>query len=123
MLAAAALLLLSIALVTDGWLRRTALQQRIELRTLSANEQAALPSIDNLASLKSLKEADLDTFKQGLTDMAHSKKSLYESGLALQEEKRLLEKQWDILVTYLQLNSEAQTVTVMKGEQPVVSYP
>src|SRR5438105_2941528 len=48
-------------------------------------------------TLVDLKARDVAQFKAGFSDQARSRKTLFESGLSLQEERRLLEKQYDLL--------------------------
>jgi len=76
-----------------------------------------------MLSLKSLKQQDVSRFKQGLSGLVQSKRSLYEAGLSLQEEKRLLEKQWEIMTTYLVLDQQSERVLLMEGDQVQKSLP
>ena len=73
--------------------------------------------------LRDLKDKDLRTLKSSLMRVTRSRRALYESGLQLQEDKRLLEKQWEIMTTYLQVDEEARKVSVMRGDQALVTYP
>jgi len=40
----------------------------------------------------------------------------------LQEEKRLLEKQWEIMITYLMVDGVSQRIKLMRGTQVIESY-
>jgi hypothetical protein len=69
-----------------------------------------------------LKALDLEQLKVGLSGSAQSQKSLFESGLSLQEERRLLEKQLEIMTTTLFINPALQRIFLMRAEQPLNSY-
>src|SRR5437879_2967402 len=77
---------------------------------------------EHVASLAALKVADLERMKAGLSSHALSQKSLFESGLSLQEERRLLEKQLEIITTSLFVNPALQRIFLMRAEQPLQSY-
>ncbi len=77
---------------------------------------------EHMTSLEMLKTADLERLKAGLSGSAQSQKSLFESGLSLQEERRLLEKQLEIMTTTLLINPALQRVFLMRAEQPLQSY-
>lgn len=97
--------------------RERAQQERIE----HAIQQAAT-SQEILASNDAIKTLDLEQLKAGLSGNAMSQKSLFESGLSLQEERRLLEKQLEIMTTTLLINPALQRIFLMRGEQPLQSY-
>src|SRR5690242_1977797 len=71
------------------------------LMELKKQYELASTSINRYHDLMELKEADVSKFKSGMSNTAQAKKMLFERGLSLQEEKRLLEKQWEIITTYL----------------------
>jgi hypothetical protein len=73
-------------------------------------------------ALAELKAQDVEQFKNGMSTVAQMRKSLYEAGLSAQEERRLLEKQWEILITYLNINIDLQRIFLMRGDQPLESY-
>ena len=89
----------------------------LELRLAEAEE-----ALGATASLAEMKSKDLALFRSALSRLTESRRALYEGGLALQEEKRLLEKQWEIMTTYLKVDSEAGKVHLMRGEQSLESY-
>ena len=64
----------------------------------------------------------LEGFKAGLPKLAESRRQIYEGGLQLQEEKRLLEKQLEIMTTYLLIDQGAHQVRLMRGEQALETY-
>ena len=77
---------------------------------------------DELRSIRDLKTLTAKKMKNSLTDMAKAKKMIYETGLSLQEEKRLLEKQLEILTTYLEVDEEAAKIHLMRGDQTLKSF-
>lgn len=101
-----------------GWaLRERGLQERLEKEI-----QQAVSTRDIAASHDAVKTLDLEQLKASLSGSAQSQKSLYESGISLQEERRLLEKQLEIMTTSLFVNPALQRVFLMRGEQPLQSY-
>ena len=83
----------------------------------------ALQEASEAGSLSELKARDLARFKAGLSKLTQSRRTIYEAGLQLQEDKRLLEKQWEIMTTYLMVDPEARKIHLMRGEQSLESYP
>lgn len=77
---------------------------------------------EELRSARERKAKAARDVKAALTDMAAAKKMIYEAGLSLQEEKRLLEKQLEIMTTYLELDGEAAKIHLMRGDQTLKSF-
>src|SRR5262245_8398513 len=77
---------------------------------------------EHIGSLDLLKNTDLDQIKAGLSGHALSQKTLMESGLSLQEERRLLEKQLEIMTTTLFVNPSLQRIFLLRADQPLQSY-
>ncbi|HVO33009.1 MAG TPA: L,D-transpeptidase [Elusimicrobiota bacterium] len=104
--------------------RLTALARVDEVRvgSLRALQGTLHQSIDHAAMLQELKDSDVARFKTGFSDMAASRKTLFEAGLSLQEERRLLDKQLEIMTTYLQISPSLQRVFLFRGDQPLQSY-
>jgi len=100
---------------------RTRLLQQ-DLNTLTRAQYQSASAMEHYESLADLKTQDVQSFRDGLLGMAKSKKSLYEAGLSTQEERRLLEKQWDILITYMTIQIPLQRIFLMRGDQPLESY-
>jgi hypothetical protein len=59
--------------------------------------------------------------KSAMTDLARAKKAYYEAGLALNEEKRQLEKQAELLSMHFKTDP-AGGFRVMKGDQAIKDY-
>src|SRR5258708_499002 len=63
---------------------------RADLQSMTqAQEQSAL-ALSHYQSLAELKTQDMNQFKAAMSNLAQSKKTLYEAGLSSQEERRLL---------------------------------
>jgi hypothetical protein len=88
---------------------------------IQARDQSALAA-SHFRGLAELKTQDLNNFKRGMANLAQSNKTLFEAGLSLHEEKRLLEKQWEIMTTYLSVDPALQRIFLMRGDQPLESY-
>jgi hypothetical protein len=86
-----------------------------------AGEQNGL-ALSHYQTLADLKTQDVDQFKAGMSDLAQSKKTLFEAGLSSQEERRLLEKQFEILTTYMTINTQIARVFLWRGDQALESY-
>lgn len=93
-------------------------------RKVQTNKQTEwLERKDSLEAKLSQEKSNLSQLKMGLPQMAQTKKNLYESGLELQEEKRVLEKQLDIIVTAIKVDPEASKVYLLKNDQITETYP
>jgi hypothetical protein len=106
-----------------NWVGREASERHADLDKLERCREQVLIAQNNALSLKDLKEQDLTRFKAGLSGAVRSKRALYEAGLSAQEEKRLLEKQLEIMTTYLMIDQETRRISLMRGEQILKSYP
>jgi hypothetical protein len=73
--------------------------------------------------LHDLVAKDLARAKQNAAALTRSRRATFEGGLALSEEKRLLEKQWEIMTTYLLVDVANDRVEVMRGEQAYETWP
>lgn len=99
------------------------------LRAESAHEAAAvaLEDLDQEVSerqaLRDLVTRDLSRARTDAASLSRSRRALFEGGLALSEEKRLLEKQWEIMTTYLLIDLKNDRVQVMRGEQAFETWP
>ena len=79
----------------DATVREKAFQQKVS----HALDQTSAAR-EHISSLQTLKTMDLQQLKTGIeSGHAQSEKSLFESGLSLQEERRLLEKQLEIMTS------------------------
>lgn len=105
------------------WLDRQAQTEKAAAAALDLAAEPLAQAQDHYRSLRDLKELDVAQFKAGFSDLARSRKTLFEAGLSLQEERRLLEKQLEIMTTYLTMDPALRRIFLMRGEQPLESYP
>ena len=99
-------------------------------RLTEGEGDAAFVALDDLDQEISEKQAvrdlvarDLGATKKTAASLSASRRVLFEGGLALSEEKRLLEKQWEIMTTYLLVDVAGDRVQVMRGEQAFETWP
>lgn len=118
--ALAALLLLQAARVTLG---RRADEAQASLPALAAAAEESSQALAEASSARDQKLSEADAFRHGLPKLAESRRKIYEGGLQLQEEKRLLEKQLEIMTTYLLVDELGHKVHLMRGEQALESFP
>lgn len=121
--AAAAVLVLVGLNVVRLRLRAAALARQAEDARLSSTLDDSTEALDENQSLRDERLRDVAKFKAGLAGLTKSRRALYEGGLELQEEKRLLEKQLDIMTTYLLVDVQAKKISLMRGEQALETYP
>jgi hypothetical protein len=74
-------------------------------------------------ALRDLVARGLASAKKNAASLSRSQRVLFEGGLAISEEKRLLEKQWEIMTTYLLVDLAGDRVQVMRGEQAFETWP
>jgi hypothetical protein len=116
-------LLLLVPWELQSWLaaraRRTAREGDAVLAALDDLDQ----EISERQALRDLVARDLAMTKKNAASLSVSRRALFEGGLALSEEKRLLEKQWEIMTTYLLVDVAGDRVQVMRGEQAFETWP
>lgn len=117
---AAVLLLLHAANVAVG-ARADAAKKALEAYSEEAEETES--ALSDATAMRDERRSAVGVFKAGLPKLAQSRRQLYEGGLQLQEEKRLLEKQLEIMTTYLLIDEAAGKVHLMRGEQALESFP
>ena len=116
-----------LALLAAGYGLHHLLQTRLQTlqaidRQLSQVNASSDVAANHYQSLADLKSQDTNKFKESLSGIAQSKKTLFEAGLSSQEERRLLEKQWEIMTTYMTVQIPLQRIFLMRGDQPLESY-
>lgn len=99
-------------------------------RRAEDDHEAAAVAVEDLyqelserQALRDLVASGLSRAKKNAASLSRSRRALFEGGLALSEEKRLLEKQWEILTTYLLIDLPNDRVQVMRGEQAFETWP
>lgn len=81
-----------------------------------AREDLALDLAERQA-LSDLVSRDFARAKASAATLTKSRKALYEGGLALSEEKRLLEKQLELMSLWIRFDEAADKIHLMRGEQ------
>jgi hypothetical protein len=99
-------------------------------RLTAAEGDAAFVALDDLdqeiaerQGLRDLVARDLGIAKKSAASLSVSRRALFEGQLALSEEERLLQKQWEIMTTYLLVDVANDRVEVMRGEQAFETWP
>jgi hypothetical protein len=105
-----------------SWLDHRYAKERLDDRDLSRVLEQTAAAREHMESLNLLKGTDLEQLKAGISGHALTQKSLFESGLSLQEERRLLEKQLEIMTTTLLIDPALQRIFLLRADQPLQSY-
>ncbi len=103
-------------------LQEQALPAGQTLQQLASIVEQSDYAVNHFQTLADLKANDTDAFKAGVSTIAQSNKALFETGLSLHEEKRLLDKQLEVMTTYLTLDTALQRIFLMRGDQVMESY-
>ncbi len=103
-------------------LRQRALAQRAAAAALEPAADDAAEALADAQSQRRQRFKQLASFMRGLPKLAEDRRQIYEDGLALQEEKRLLEKQLEIMTTYLLVDPDKHQVSLMRGDQALETY-
>jgi hypothetical protein len=93
--------------------------------TLAADERAALSvaredqelDLAERQALSELASRDVARAKVSAATLSASRKALFEGGLALSEEPRLLEKQLEIINLWIRLDEEQDKIHLVRGDQ------
>lgn len=107
---------------TNRWLARGTARAQADFDGLTAADDNLSQTVAELAALRNLKTKDLNAFKERLSGITRSRREVYESGLSLQEEKRLLEKQLEMMSVYLRVDERASKISLMKGDQALKDF-
>jgi len=94
-----------------------------DIRLMESAVEASGASLEELRVLRDLKSRDAVKYKEALKGVAKSRKGAYDAGFSLQEEKRLLEKQLEIMTTYLAINEETGHISLMRGDHSLKDFP
>lgn len=96
---------------------------RADAASLAQAVTTSASALEELRAIKDLKLRDAENNKNTLKAMAKSKKIVYAAGMSLQEEKRLLEKQLEIMTSYLEIKEETGKISLMRGDHSLKDYP
>lgn len=109
--------------IARGAAQRDAAAQLAQARALKPAREAAARDAAEHASFRDLKLRDVAALKKNLPSLTQSRRALFEAGLQLQEEKHLLEKQWELMTTYLLIDEGDGRLRIMRGEESLESFP
>jgi hypothetical protein len=96
---------------------------RFEAKRTQEAVDASVATLEELRSLRDLRMRDANDYKEALKNQTRSKNAVYGAGAALQEEKRLLEKQLEIMTTYVDVKEETGRISLMRGDHALKDYP
>ncbi|HEX4047049.1 MAG TPA: L,D-transpeptidase [Elusimicrobiota bacterium] len=122
LLAVGALLLL-VPWELQSWLTVHAKRAAAEADVLGSALDDLDQELAERQGLRDLVARDVAAAKKNAVSLSASRRALFEGGLALSEEERLLEKQWEIMTTYLLVDVPDDRVEVMRGDQAFESWP
>ena len=114
-------LLLAGAWMAESWLKAGIALAAGELEAASVAREDLETELSERSALRDLVSRDLARAKVSAASLSRSRRVLFEGGLALSEERRLLEKQWEIMTTYLLVEPSLDRVQIMRGEQALES--
>jgi hypothetical protein len=101
----------------ESWLHAQNALARPALESVAAAREDLELEIADRQSLEDLVAANLEHAKRDAANLSRSRRVLFEGGLALSEEERLLSKQWEIMTTYVLIDPAADRVQIMRGDQ------
>lgn len=123
LLLAAGLAVLGGFWMAQSWLTARAAQAQAAHESAAAALNDLDLELSERQALRDLVARDLGRAKRSAASASRTQRALFEGGLALSEEKRLLEKQWEIMTTYLLVDLKDDRVQVMRGEQAFETWP
>lgn len=119
----AGLAALSLLWMLESWLQAHAALAESQREAAQAAREDLELELSERQHLRELLAKDLRRAKEQATSLSKSRRALFEGGLALADERRALEKQLEMMTTFLQLDGERDRVHVMRGEQAYESWP
>ncbi|UPT75819.1 MAG: hypothetical protein M0D55_09180 [Elusimicrobiota bacterium] len=108
---------LGAAFLLGRWAAESAAAAADERAALSVAREDLDLDIAERQALSELASRDLKRAKESATSLSRSRKALFEGGLAISEEKRLLEKQLEIMSLWIRVDEEAGKVHLVRGDQ------
>jgi len=117
------LLLLAGCWMLESWLSASAALAAGEREAASVAREDLDNELSERAGLRDMVSRGLSRAKASAATLSRSRRVLFEGSLALSEEKRLLEKQWEIMTTFLHVEPAFDRVQIMRGEQAFETLP
>lgn len=107
----------------EAWLRARARLVDADAEAAAVAREDQEQELSERRGVRDVVARDLAQAKRNAASLSKSRRVMFEGGLALAEEKRLLEKQWEIMTTYLLVDAAGDRVQVMRGEQAFETWP
>lgn len=104
-----------------GWVSGNAARAADERAAMAVAREDLDLDLAERQALNDLVRRDFKRAKTTAAALTQSRKALYEGGLALSAEKRLLEKQLEIMTLWLRIDGAGDKVHLMRGEQSAES--
>jgi hypothetical protein len=101
----------------DRWVKSWALIAADERAVLSVAREDLELDLAERQALRDFVSKDFARAKASAASLSLSRRALFEGGLAASEEKRLLEKQWEIMSLQIRLDEAVDKVHLIHGEQ------
>lgn len=115
-LAATGAVVLAVLWLLGRWVSAHAAAAADETAALSVVSDDLQLDLSERQALADLVRRDFARAKASAATLTKSRKALFEGGLALSEEKRLLEKQLDIMSLWIRLDEENDKVHLVHGD-------
>lgn len=112
---------LGVLWLLGGWVSAHAARAADERAAMAVAREDLELDLAERQALNDLVRRDFKRAKAAAATLTQSRKALYEGGLALSEEKRLLEKQLEIMTLWLRVDAAGDKVHLMRGEQSAES--
>lgn len=116
-LAAAGAAIIGCLWLMGRWVAENAARAADERAALSVAREDLDLDLAERRALSALVSRDFARAKASAATLSRSRKALFEGGLALSEEKRLLEKQLEIMSLWIRLDEENDKVHLVRGDQ------
>lgn len=116
-LAAAGAAIIGCLWLMGRWVSENASRAADERAALSVAREDLDLDLAERRALSALVSRDFARAKASAATLSRSRKALFEGGLALSEEKRLLEKQLEIMSLWIRLDEENDKVHLVRGDQ------
>lgn len=116
-LAAAGAAIIGCLWLLGRWVTENAARAADERAALTVAREDLDLDLAERRALSALVSRDFARAKASAATLSRSRKALFEGGLALSEEKRLLEKQLEIMSLWIRLDEENDKVHLVRGDQ------
>lgn len=101
----------------DRWVASNVLAAAAERAVLAVAREDLELCLAEREALRDLVSRSFARAKVSAASLSRSRHALFESSLAVLQEKRLLEKQWEIMTFWIRLDEAAGKIHLMRGDQ------